>query len=57
MGMNTKEIYMELWNRSGKSSEADFWLLINTQDYESIQAEIIKKLKKASMSFVKVYKN
>ena len=48
---------MELWNRSEKSSEADFWLLINTQDYESIQGEIIKKLKKASMSFMKVYKN
>ena len=46
-----------MWNRSGKISDSDFSLLINTFDYETIQTEVIKKLRKASMSFVKVYKN
>ena len=55
--MNTKEIYMELWNRSEKKSDADFMLLLQTQDYESIQGEIVKKLKKASMGFLKIHKN
>ena len=56
MGMNAKEIYIELWNRSDRNSDADFELLINTRDYDAIQTEIVKKLKKSSISFVKVHK-
>lgn len=54
--MNAKEIYMELWNRSDRNSDADFELLLQTRDYDSIQSEIVKKLKKCSISFIKVHK-
>lgn len=33
MGLKPKEIYLELWSRSTKSTDNDFLLLVNTKDY------------------------
>lgn len=55
MGLSNKEIFTELWNRSMKS-EADFGLLISTRDYNSIREEVIKLLKKNSLSFSEIYR-
>lgn len=56
IGLNRKEVFLELWNKSGKSTVDDFKFLLDTLDYETIKHEIEKKLKKASMTFREVYK-
>lgn len=56
MGLTVKEIYLELWNKSEKTTDEDYWLLLSTKNYETIQNEISRKLKKASMSFKEVKK-
>ena len=55
MGLSSKEIFLELWNRSLKR-EIDFGLLISTHDYESIRQEVVKLLRKNSLSFSEIYK-
>lgn len=45
---------MRLWNNSGKKDLEDFKLLLDTLDYDTIRAEIEKKLKKNSMNYRQV---
>jgi hypothetical protein len=54
MGLEQKNIYLRLWNNSGKTELEDFKLLLDTLDYETIRAEIEKKLKKTSMNYRQV---
>ena len=54
MGMQRKYIYLRLWQNSTKSTVEDFKLLLDTLDYDTIKAEIQKKLKKTSMNFREV---
>lgn len=51
MGLERKEIYLRLWNNSNKNQVEDYNLLLDTLHYDTIKAEIEKKLKKNSMSF------
>jgi hypothetical protein len=54
MGLKRKDIYLRLWNNSNKTSVEDFKLLLDTLDYDTIKAEIEKKLKKSSMVYREV---
>lgn len=54
MGLERKEIYLRLWNNSNKNDVEDYKLLLDTLDYDTIKAEIEKKLKKNSMNFREV---
>jgi hypothetical protein len=37
IGLNRKEVFLELWNKSGKSTVDDFKFLLDTLDYETIK--------------------
>jgi hypothetical protein len=50
MGLERKDIYLRLWNNSQKTEVEDYKILLDTLDYDTIKAEIEKKLKKASMN-------
>ena len=56
MGLNEKELYLELWNRSNKNSIEDYQFILATRNYKTIHMEIEKKLKKESMSFRELLK-
>jgi hypothetical protein len=56
MGLNEKELYLELWNRSSKNSIEDYQFILATRNYKKIHMEIEKKLKKESMSFRELLK-
>jgi hypothetical protein len=49
MGLKEKEIYLQIWNRSSRSSLDDYQYLHATKDSKAIKGEIEKKLKKESM--------
>jgi predicted regulator of amino acid metabolism with ACT domain len=51
MGLTKKEIFLELWNQSTKSTKEDFDILLETEDYHTIIAQIKNTLKKQSISF------
>lgn len=40
MGLERKNIYLRLWNNSGKSELEDYKLLLDTLDYDTIRQEI-----------------
>lgn len=54
MGFTTREIYLQLWNRSLQSRKEDYSILIATKDYSTIIKEIIRKLRKSSMNFKEI---
>ncbi len=56
MGLKVKDIYLDLWNRTAKSSVQDFCFLLDTLDYEIISKEIEKKLKKEAMLYTELTK-
>lgn len=56
IGLSRKQIYLQLWNKSAKKDITDYKFLLDTMDYDTVKAEIEKKLKKASMSFNEVFK-
>lgn len=56
IGLSRRDVFLELWNKSGKTEVDDFNFLLDTLDYDTIKAEIEKKLKKSSMLFREVYK-
>ena len=49
MGLTEKEIYLEIWSRSSRSTIEDYQYILATRDYKLIKLEIEKKLKKESM--------
>jgi hypothetical protein len=48
--MTNQEAFFELWKRSNKQSVIDYQILIGTKDFDTIEQEVEKKLKKQSMS-------
>lgn len=54
MGLTKKEIFLELWNQSPKKSRADFDILLETEDYHTIIAQIKNTLKKECISFKEI---
>jgi hypothetical protein len=40
IGLHTKDIYLELWNRTKKNSLQDYRFLLDTLHYETICKEI-----------------
>jgi hypothetical protein len=51
MGLMKKEIFLELWGQSSKRTKNDFDILLETEDYKTIMAQIKVALRKSSMSF------
>lgn len=51
MGMKKKEMFLELWCQSSKRTKADLDILLETEDYKIIMAELKKALRKNSISF------
>lgn len=37
MGLSEKEIYLEIWNRSNRSSLEDYQYILATRDYKTIK--------------------
>ena len=37
MGLPVKDIFIELWNRTGRSTDEDYQLLLATKSYETIK--------------------
>jgi hypothetical protein len=40
IGLTRKQVYLELWMRSAKSTISDYKFLLDTMDYETIKQEI-----------------
>ncbi len=55
IGLEEKDIYLEIWNRTSKSSVEDYKFLLAAKDYKTIYNQIEKKLKKQSMSFRELF--
>jgi hypothetical protein len=55
IGLEEKDIYLEIWNRTAKSSVEDYKFLLATKDFKTIYNQIEKKLKKQSMSFRELF--
>jgi hypothetical protein len=51
MGLMKKEIFLELWGQSSKRTKNDLDILLETEDYKTIMAQIKVALRKSSMSF------
>lgn len=46
MGLTKKEIFFELWNQSPKNTKQDIDILLETEDYATISAQIKNTLRK-----------
>lgn len=37
IGLNRKQVYLELWNKSNKNEVQDYKFLLSTMDYDTIK--------------------
>ena len=40
IGLNRKQVYLQLWNKSNKKEISDYKFLLDTMDYDTIKEEI-----------------